>query len=508
MAQDQPKKLSGGTMWLAGVVLALSNFMVVLDTSIANVSVPHIAGSLAISPEQGTWVVTSYSVAEAICVPLTGWLALRFGAVRVFIWSMVGFAAFSILCGLSPNLGILVAARVGQGICGGPLIPLTQTLLLRIFPPDKRGAAMGLWAMTTVVAPVAGPVLGGTISDNWSWHWIFFINIPVAALCLFGVFALLRGEETPTEKQPVDFVGLILLVIWVGALQVMLDTGRDKDWFGSPLIVAEAVIAAIFFVAFLIWELTDRHPIVDVRVFRHRGFSASVIALAVCYGTFFSTVVITPQWLQGYLGYTAQWAGFVLAWQGMFAVVVSPIVGRLSGKFDPRMLVSGGMLWLAFALFQRTDWTSDVDYWSLAIPHMLNGLGLPFFFVPITILALASVEPRETASAAGLSSFVRTLAGAVGTSIATTLWADQGQSSRANLSGIVHSNSTAAQQLRIEGMDPERTRGLLERLIDQQAMAIATTHLFEIGTVLLIASGLIVWLVPRPRKAVDTSAAH
>jgi DHA2 family multidrug resistance protein len=508
MAEDSSPTLTGGKMWLAGVVLALSNFMVVLDTSIANVSVPHIAGSLAISPEQGTWVVTSYSVAEAICVPLTGWLALRFGAVRVFVASMIGFALFSVLCGLSWNLGILVAARVGQGICGGPLIPLTQTLLIRIFPPDKRGAAMGLWAMTTVVAPVAGPVLGGTISDNWSWHWIFFINIPVAALCLFGVYALLRDQKTPTEKQPIDFVGLILLVIWVGALQIMLDTGRDKDWFGSPLIVAEAAIAAIFFCAFVIWELTDRHPIVDIRVFRHRGFSASVIALAVCYGTFFSTVVITPQWLQGYLGYTAAWAGYVLAWQGLFAVVMSPIVGRLAGKFDPRLLVSGGMLWLAFAIFQRTDWTSDADYWTLSIPHMLNGIGLPFFFVPITILALASVEPRETASAAGLSSFVRTLAGAVGTSIATTLWANQGQASRANLSGIVHTNSIAAQQLQVEGMDPERTRGLLERLIDQQAMAIATTHLFEIGTLLLIVSGLIIWVVPRPRKAVDTSAAH
>jgi MFS transporter, DHA2 family, multidrug resistance protein len=509
MAQDQAKALTGGKMWLAGVVLALSNFMVVLDTSIANVSVPHIAGSLAISPEQGTWVVTSYSVAEAICVPLTGWLAARFGAVRVFVYSMVGFALFSILCGLSPNLGILVAARVGQGICGGPLIPLTQTLLLRIFPPAKRGAAMGLWAMTTVVAPVAGPVLGGTISDNWSWHWIFFINIPVAAACLFGVFALLRDQETPTEKKPVDFVGLILLVIWVGALQVMLDTGRDKDWFGSPLIVAEAIIAIIFFFVFLIWELTDAHPIVDVRVFRHRGFSAGVIALAVCYGTFFSSVVITPQWLQSSLGYTAQWAGFVLAWQGMFAVVMSPIVGRLTGKFDARLLVSGGMLWLAFALFQRTYWTSDADYWTLAIPHMLNGLGLPFFFVPITILTLASVNPNETASAAGLSSFVRTLAGAVGTSIATTLWSDQSQASRANLSGLINTQSIAAQQVTVQaGGNMERSRGMIERLVEQQGLALATTHLFEIGTVLLIFSAAIIWIVPKPRKAVDTSAAH
>ncbi|WP_294394830.1 DHA2 family efflux MFS transporter permease subunit [uncultured Sphingomonas sp.] len=508
MAEDQPKALTGTSMWLAGVVLALSNFMVVLDTSIANVSVPHIAGSLAISPEQGTWVVTSYSVAEAICVPLTGWLALRFGAVRVFVASMIGFALFSILCGLSPNLGILVAARIGQGICGGPLIPLTQTLLVRIFPPDKRGTAMGMWAMTTVVAPVAGPVLGGTISDNWSWHWIFFINIPVAIACLAGVWVFLRHIHTPTEKQPVDVVGLVLLVVWVGALQIMLDTGRDADWFGSAAIVAEAVIAAIGFVAFVIWELTDAHPIVDVRVFRHRGFSAAVVALAVCYGTFFSSVVVTPQWLQGFMGYTAQWAGYVLAWQGAFAVVMSPIVGKLTGKFDPRLLVSGGMIWLAFALFQRTNWTAEADYWTLAIPHMLNGLGLPFFFVPITILSLSAVLPKETASAAGLSSFVRTLAGAVGTSIATTMWADQEQASRANLSGLIHTTSTAANNLAMQGMGADQQRGLLERLVEEQAVVIATTHLFEVGTVLLLFAAAIVWLVPKPRKAVDTSAAH
>ena len=508
MADQADTTLSGGKMWLAGIVLALSNFMVVLDTSIANVSVPHIAGSLAISPDQGTWVVTSYSVAEAICVPLTGWLALRFGVVRVFVASMIGFSICSVLCGLSWNLGMLVAARVGQGICGGPLIPLTQTLLVRIFPPEKRGAAMGMWAMTTVVAPVAGPVLGGTISDNWTWHWIFFINVPVAALCLFGVYSLLRDVKTPTQRVPVDIVGLSLLVIWVGALQIMLDTGRDLEWFSSSRIIAEAVVAVIGFCAFVIWELTDAHPIVDLRVFRHRGFTAAVLALAICYATFFSSVVVTPQWLQGFMGYTAQWAGFVLAWQGIFAVVMSPIVGRLTSKFDPRMLVSGGMVWLAFAIFQRTSWNTDVDYWHLAIPHMMNGMGLPFFFVPITILSLSAVRPEETASAAGLSSFVRTLAGAVGTSIATTMWVNQEQASRANLAGRLHPDAATTDLLMGRGMGAEQSRGLLERLVDQQAVAIATTHLFEIATLLLLLSAAIVWIVPRPRKAVDTSAAH
>ncbi|UAK24299.1 DHA2 family efflux MFS transporter permease subunit [Sphingomonas nostoxanthinifaciens] len=498
------KPLQGGMMWLGGLVLALSNFMVVLDTSIANVSVPHIAGSLAISPDQGTWVVTSYSVAEAICVPLTGWLAQRFGAVRVFIFSMIGFAFFSALCGTSVSLTMLVACRVGQGICGGPLIPLTQTLLIQVFPPEKRGAAMGMWAMTTVVAPVAGPLLGGTISDNWSWHWIFFINLPVAAACLAGTWILMRRYETPIKKNRIDIVGLVLLVVWVGALQVMLDTGRDHDWFGSTWIWELAIVAAVGFVAFIIWELTEVQPIVDVRVFRHRGFAAAVAALAFTYGAFFSAVVVTPQWLQGYLGYTASWAGYVLMWQGMFAVVMSPIVGKLTTKIDPRMLVSFGILTLAFATFQRTQWTPDIDYWHLSYPHMLNGLGLPFFFVPLTILSLSSVRPEETASAAGLSSFVRTLAGAVGTSIATTLWFDQEEVTRAHLTDIMKPGIALDQF----GMNLSTARAMLEQLVERQAIAIATTHLFEISTLLMIFAAALIWIVPKPKRIASAAGAH
>jgi MFS transporter, DHA2 family, multidrug resistance protein len=508
MAEDSASTLSGGKMWLAGVVLALSNFMVVLDTSIANVSVPHIAGSLAISPEQGTWVVTSYSVAEAICVPLTGWLALRFGAVRVFVASMIGFALFSVLCGLSWNLGILVAARVGQGICGGPLIPLTQTLLIRIFPPDKRGAAMGLWAMTTVVAPVAGPVLGGTISDNWSWHWIFFINIPIAITCVVGSYIMVSRCETEKVLARIDRWGMALLVIWVGALQIMLDLGRDRDWFHSTFIVSLAIIAFVGFLAFLIWELTEENPAVDLRVFRHRGFSASVIALAMTYGTFFSAVVVTPQWLQGAMGYTAQWSGFVTAWQGLLAVVFSTIVGRLTGRFDPRALVSFGMTWMAATIFVRANWTSSTDYWSLALPHLAMGLGMPFFFVPLTILSLGSVDPKETASAAGLSSFMRTLSGAVGTSVATTLWANGAIKVHAELVGSVNPPPGLVQQLEGSGFSAGQVRAMVENLLTQESLVVSLDHMFELATLLLLASALLIWLVPKPRKAVDTSQAH
>ena len=255
--------LSGGRLLLAGIVLAMANFVVVLDTTIANVSIPHIAGGLAVSTQSATWVITSYAVAEAICVPLTGWLAGRFGALRTFLFSLAGFGLFSALCGVSRTLDMLVVFRLGQGLCGGPLMPLTQTLLLRIFPRHMHSRAMALWAMTIVTAPICGPILGGAISDNWSWQWIFYINVPIAVVIFAATVALFRNAETPTMKLPVDFVGLILLVIWVGAFQMMLDLGREEDWFSSTKIIMLAATAVIFFCAFLIWELTEPDPIVD-----------------------------------------------------------------------------------------------------------------------------------------------------------------------------------------------------------------------------------------------------
>ncbi|HVE00485.1 MAG TPA: DHA2 family efflux MFS transporter permease subunit, partial [Sphingomicrobium sp.] len=241
-AQATPAPAMGkGVLALSCLVLAFTNFMVVLDTTIANVSVAHIAGGLGISSSEGTWVITSYAVAEAICVPLTGWLAKRFGTVRVFALGMAGFGVFSLLCGMAWSLGSLIAFRIGQGLCGGPLMPISQTLLLSIFPKEKHAQATGIWAMTTIVAPILGPILGGTISDNWGWHWIFFINVPIAVICSAGAMLLLRKAETRVEKTPIDKVGMALLVLWVGALQLMLDLGREHDWFGDPFIVALAV---------------------------------------------------------------------------------------------------------------------------------------------------------------------------------------------------------------------------------------------------------------------------
>src|SRR5882757_889647 len=291
---DTDGLLRGPTLWLAGLAIALANFMVVLDTTIANVLVPHIAGNLAVAPSQGIWVITSYAVAEAVCVPLTGWLTKRFGMVRVFVFGMVGFGLFSMLCGMSTSLGMLIACRIGQGFCGGPIMPLSQTILLRIFPKRLHAQALTIWAMTTIVGPILGPILGGTIGDTWSWHGAFLINVPVAALCAGAALWLLRGAETPTETSRIDIVGLMLMLVWIAALQIMLDLGQEHDWFADGFILTLAIVAGIGFLAFLVWELTDSAPVVDLRIFRHRGFTASVVALSITFAAFFAGIVLVP----------------------------------------------------------------------------------------------------------------------------------------------------------------------------------------------------------------------
>jgi MFS transporter, DHA2 family, multidrug resistance protein len=508
-AAAPPVQMRWGTVLLAGLVLALSNFMVVLDITIANVSVPHIAGGLGISPSEGTWVITSYAVAEAICVPLTGWLAKRFGEVKVFVAGMVGFALFSFLCGTAESLGALVAFRIGQGLAGGPIMPISQTLLLRIFPKDKHAMAMGIWSMTTITAPIFGPILGGTISDNWGWNWIFFINVPIGVACSFAAVALLRRAESQTERMRVDVVGLGLLVAAVGALQIMLDLGRERDWFGSPFIVTLAIIAAVGFAFLIAWELFEREPIVDLKVFRHSGFTFSVLALVFTYGVFFATLVIIPQWLQSQLGYTATWAGYAMAWNGVAAVFMAPVAAILSQKVDPRILVSGGILWLAVtSLIRVVWWTTGADFWTLALPPLIQGAGMPFFFVPLTTLALGAVEESEVASAAGVMNFLRTMSGAVATAIGVTMWENGAQGTRDTLTGVLNGSGTTMEKLQSHGLTVEQSRQFVSQLVDSQAIAVTTVNLFELFAAIFVAAAAIIWLAPKPAHAVDLGAGH
>jgi DHA2 family multidrug resistance protein len=496
----EPQPLTGVRLIVAAFALALANFVVVLDTTIANVSVPHIAGGLAVSPTQGTWVITSYAVADAISVPLTGWLAMRFGTVRWFMISIIGFGIFSFLCGVSRTLDALVLFRVLQGLAGGPLMPLSQILLLRIFPKEKAGIGLAIWAMTTTTAPILGPILGGTISDNWTWPWIFFINLPVVAICAFGVFTLLTPYETKRAKARIDVIGLILLVVSVGAFQIMLDTGREHDWFGSVWIVGLAVVSAISFAAFVIWELTDANPVVNLRIFRFRGFTFATMAISLGFGAFFAQVVLTPLWLQQVAGYTATQTGFIVAWLGVFAVLLSPVAAGLMTKVDVRITISGGILWMAVMSVLRASWNADVGYWTLALPHILQGIGMPFFFVGLTALALSSVPAQHQTSAAGLMSFLRTLCGAIGTAVATTAWDDASRTSRSELVSSLNNTEATMSSLQSAGLTLEQARAAIERLVDVQASTLGVLHLFLASGVVFVIAAASVWFAPRPKQ--------
>jgi MFS transporter, DHA2 family, multidrug resistance protein len=497
--------LIGGMLWLAAIFLSSANFIAVLNLTIANVAVPNIAGSLGATTSQGTWVITSYAVGEAITVPLTGWLAARYGAVRVFVWALALFGIFSVVGGLSSSLGLLVVARIFQGFSGGPLMPLSQTLLMRIFPKEKAAAAIGLWSMTTLVAPVVGPILGGYLCDEYSWPWVFHINLPIAAVCAFFAWKLLKRYTEPLSRSPIDVVGLGLLVVWVAALQLMLDEGKDLDWFASNKIVALSIIAAVGFAAFIIWELYEEHPAVDLKVFRHRGFSVSVLTISLAYAAFFAVCVLTPVWLQSFMGYTATQAGLATAWSGGTAIFVAPMAAHLTSKVDPRKLVFGGVVWMGLVTLWRTVATTDMGFWDVATPLMAMGLGMPFFFVTTTALALASVEEPEMDSAAGLMNFLRTLSGAFATSLVTTVWSNKITSNHAELVGLFDSDQSVRTMLESSGAGGDTVNQAIDYLITGQSVMLATNQLmWAIGIAFIVAASVI-WLAPKPTRVVDPS---
>src|SRR5450631_2372938 len=495
-----PPALEGGMLWTAGIVLALSNFVAVLNMTIANVTVPNIAGALGAGSSQGTWVITSYAVAEAITVPLTGWLSGRFGAVRLFCIAVVAFGLCSLLCGLSTSLPMLLGMRVLQGMAGGPLMALSQTLLLKIFPKRQSMQAMGLWAMTTLLAPVVGPVLGGWLCDQYSWGWVFLINVPMALL--FGVIAwvMLKRFHEPATAKPVDKVGMLLLIVWVAALQIMLDEGKDLDWFSSTEICVLAITAVIGFLSFLIWELTQEYPIVDLRVFRHRGFSSCMLVLGLAFGAFFGINVLTPQWLQYNMGYNTTWAGLVVAWGGVLSVVFSPIAANWANRFDARWLIFIGCFWLGSDVLWRSVATSDMDYWSICIPLFFMGVGMPMYYVPLTGLAMGSVDEEETASAAGLMNFVRTISGAFATSLVTTSWQNRSIRAHAELANVVASGSPPGQLP--PGIDPQMGREMLNNLVNGQSLMLATNGLMMVMAAVFIIAAVSIVLAPKAARVV------
>jgi len=418
----EPTPLRGLPLAVGAVALSLATFMNVLDTSIANVSLPAIAGDLGVSPDQGTWVITSFGVANAISLPLTGWLTRRYGQVRLFTWSVMLFVAASFLCALAPTIGLLIFFRVIQGAVAGPMIPLSQSLLISSYSKSKAGTALSVWAITTMVAPVVWPLLGGWITDNISWPCIFYINVPVGLAAGVITWIIYPKRETPTVKVPIDKVGLGLLVLWVGALQVLLDKGKDLDWFASAQIVVLAIVAVVGLFAFLVWELTERHPIVDLSLFRRRNFLVACVAMALAYGTFFGNVVLLPLWLQQYMGYTATLAGIVLAPVGVLAVLLTPAVGQAMRRSDPRVLATVAFLVFALVLGMRSQFNTDTPMAVLLLPTFIQGAAMACFFVPLVTLSLSGLSPERIPAASGLFNFARITAGSFGTSIVTTLW--------------------------------------------------------------------------------------
>ncbi len=492
---------------VAGLTLAFANFMVILDLTIANVSIPHIAGSLGITLEQGAWVITSYAIAEAICVPLTAWIAFRFGSVRTFLFSMMGFGFFSLLCGLSVSIEMLVMCRIGQGIFGAFLMPMSQTLLLRVFPPEQQNIGMGMWAMTLLMGPALGPIIGGWLTDNWSWHWIFLINVPVALLAIVGGAALLRPIETDRRVLPIDYVGLVLLVIWVGCLQIILDIGRNHDWFGDPLIVVLAVTSVVAFLIFVVWELTEDHPVVDLRVLRHRGLSVSLVVLAISFGAYFAGFVIIPQWQQAWLGYTASQAGLSSSFTAIAGLLTAPLVVFLMPKIDARALVSGGILWLALTGLLRTSWTSDSDFWTVTLPQFIQGLGMTFMMLPIINLTLNTVDEHEVASAAGLQSFVRTIATAFATSVSLTYWGDTQRAARSDIVGAFEPGA-AGNSIAGLGFSPEAALQILNNMAEVEATTLSILHVFWATSAILLFAAALIWLSPRTKRSGGMPMGH
>jgi MFS transporter, DHA2 family, multidrug resistance protein len=409
--------------WLIAAAVMAATFMEVLDTSVANVSLRNIAGNLSASTDEATWVLTSYLVSNAVILPATGWLGRFFGRRRFLISCITIFTIASALCGLANSLGLLIAARILQGVGGGALQPVAQAILLETFPPEKRGSAMSVYAMGVVVAPILGPTLGGWITDNYSWRWVFYINLPIGIAAV--VMCLLFLEDPPylrnTTAGRIDFVGFGLLGIWIACLQILLDKGQDEDWFSSPFICCLAWLAVIGLVAFVIWELRIANPIVNLRILKDRNLLIGVIMMFTLGAILYGTTAVLPQFLQNLLGYPSLQSGLVLSPRGFGAVIGSIVAGRIIAKFDGRFWMAQGAVLLAITMFVLGEINLDIAPGNVIWPIVLSGFAITSLFVPMTTFSVATVNRQNMGDATGITSLVRNLGGSVGISIITTL---------------------------------------------------------------------------------------
>ena len=438
--------------WLIGVIVAGAAFMEVLDTSIANVALPYIGGNLGASTDQSTWILTSYLVSNAIVLPISGWLSNMMGRKRFFMVCLTIFTISSLLCGIAPSLGAIIIFRILQGAGGGGLQPLAQAILADTFPPEKRGLAFALYAVTVIVAPTVGPTLGGWITDNYSWRWIFFINLPVGILALLLVYRVI--DDPPWAKikagiaSRIDYIGISLLVLGVGALQIMLDKGQEDDWFGSNFITTLAILAVVGLVSLVIWELHSKNPVIDVRMYKNFNFVQANIMIFILGLVLFAALVMLPLFLQSLLGYTAQSAGLVLSGGGLFLLFMTPVIGILSGKIQARYLIAFGWITVALGMFVSSqELQVGLSFRNAAWLRVYQVVGLSFLFVPINLISYVGMPPEKSSSVAGLVNFMRNIGSSVGTSMVTTIVARRAQVHQVFLVGNITTGDQSLSQL-------------------------------------------------------------
>ena len=423
---------AGHNPWVIALTVTMATFMEVLDTSIANVSLNHIAGNLSVSEDESTWVLTSYLVSNAIVLPVSGWFATKIGRKRFYMGCVVVFTVSSFLCGIAPNLGLLIFFRVLQGMGGGGLGPSEQAILADTFPPAKRGMAFAVYGMAVVLAPAIGPTLGGYITDHFSWRWVFFINIPVGLVSLLLSARVVQDPphlvEAKKRAGSIDYTGFALIAVGLGALEYVLDKGQEDDWFNSHIIILFAVIAAVALVSFVLWELRAEHPVVDVRLFKNRSFASANLMMLVLGIALYGTTVLLPLYLQIWMGYTAEQAGLVLSPGGVTVILLLPFVGKMVGKYDARYLIAFGFAILSIALYHMARTLQPgMDFSTAVWLRVYQSAGLAFLFVPINTIVYAGMPPSKNNAISGIVNLSRNMGGDIGIAIVTTLVARRSQ---------------------------------------------------------------------------------
>lgn len=476
------KHLTGFRLWIAAIGVSLATFLIVLDYTIANVSIPYIAGDLGVSADEGTYVITSFAVGSAIALPITGWLTRRFGMVRLGLLSLFGFVFFSWTCGMAPNLLFLVVSRFLQGLTSGPLVPLSQTMIISIFPKEKKNTAIGFWGTIVVVAPVIGPILGGWISYDIHWPWIFFINIPFGLLSILLIHLYLRPFETEKKRLPTDWIGLILLTIGVSTLQFILDKGEQYDWIRSNLILTCMVISFLAFIYLIAWELTHPNPLLQLRLLKIPSYNLSVVLIVTIYAIYFGGVVLVPLWLQQDMGYTAIWAGVAVAPLGILPTFFSSQMSKIVDKIGQIIPLVVSLLFFALSSFIGAFFNTDVDLSYVAFSRFLFGFGLLFFIVPLFSLSVRDIPQENLPAATGMFHFFRAMMGGVGTSVFTTMWVRRSAFHHSNIVSeilptrrVVSDYYAKLQSLKITGV---KAQALLNTQADTQASVLGINDCF------------------------------